>query len=173
MPLPPRVVKYTRNGVEFTSSVDRTQYLLSELTRAALREVGIFVSRECNKKAMALKGMKRSKRVRGKSSAFNYWVRKRETDLQVGIKHDSWYGVAQELGTPTRGGIGSGIKGVPGPIGASDKDRVQPRRGFLRGTVYDNIPMIRQIEAQYLSAIEDELAAEQMIDESEGGPADV
>lgn len=150
MPIPPRVVKYSRNGIQFTSSVDRTQYLISELTRAALKEVGIFVARECNKRAMRLPGMKKSKRVRGRSSAFNYWVRKKETDLQVGIRHGTWYGTEQELGTNN-----------------------QPRRGILRGSVYDNIHMIRQIEAQYLSAIEDELTASQLIDESEGGPGDV
>lgn len=150
MPLPPRVVKYSRNGIQFTSSVDRTQYLISELTRAALKEVGIFVSRQCNTRAMRLKGLKKSKRVRGKSSAFNYWVRKRETDLQVGIRHDTWYGVEQELGSNN-----------------------QPKRSILRGSVYDNIQMIRQIEAQYLSAVEDELSATQLIDENEGGPGDV
>jgi hypothetical protein len=36
--------------------------------------------------------------------------------------------------------------------------------------VYDNIAIIRQIESQYLSAIEDEAGAEAMVDEEENDP---
>ena len=89
----PSVVKFTRKGVTYTSSVDRVRYTIKELTRAALRDVGRYVSRTANSSAMKLKGLKKSRRVRGKSSAFQYWVRKNEGDLQVGIKHNTWYGV--------------------------------------------------------------------------------
>lgn len=89
--------------------------------------------------------------MRGKTSAFTYWARKRETDLIVGIKHWAWYGVDQELGTSK-----------------------QPKHGILRNTVYNNIDEIEKIEAQYLSAIEDERKARELINENdyEGGADD-
>lgn len=152
MGVPRSVVKLSRNGVEYTSNVDAAQYTIRELTRAALRDVGRFVSRTCNSAAMKLPGMKRSRRVRGKSSAFQYWVRKNEEDLQVGIKHDTWYGTQQELG-----------------------DRNQPKRGILRNSVYDNISKIVEIESKYLSALESEAEALRLIeseDDYQGGGED-
>lgn len=152
MGAPKSVVKFSKNGVTYTSSVDRASYTIRELTRAALRDVGRFVSRTCNSAAMALPGLKKSKRVRGRSSAFQYWVRAREGDLQVGIKHGTWYGTDQELGTKN-----------------------QPKRGILRASVYDNIAKIVEIESQYLSALEDEAAALAKIeseDDYKGGGED-
>lgn len=135
MSIPRSVVKFKKNGVEYTSNVEFAQYSIRELTRAALRDVGRYVSRTCNSTAMRLPGMKKSRRVRGKTSAFQYWVRKAETDLQVGIKHGTWYGTDQELGSKN-----------------------QPKRGILRGSVYDNIAQIIEIESKYLSALESEAA---------------
>ena len=140
----PSVVKFTRKGVAYTSSVDRVSYTIKELTRAALRDVGRYVSRTANSSAMKLKGLKKSRRVRGKSSAFQYWVRKNEGDLQVGLKHNTWYGVEQELGA-----------------------NKQPKRGILRASVYDHIQTIIEIESKYLSALEDEAAALALISEEE------
>lgn len=136
MGLPKSVVKFNKNGVTYTSSVDKVNYTIRELTRAALRDVGRFISRTANCAAMKLPGLKKSRRVRGKSSAFQFWVRKQETDLQVGIKHGTWYGEQQELGT-----------------------RKQPKRGILHDSVYNNIPQIVEIESKYLSALESEAAA--------------
>lgn len=141
MSVPKSVVKFSRNGVTYISSVDRVNYTIRELTRAALRDVGRFVARTCNSQAMKLPGLKKSRRTRGKSSAFQYWARKKECDLQVGIKHNSWYGVEQELGTNR-----------------------QPKRGILRKSVYDNIPTIIDIESKYLSALESEARALALID---------
>lgn len=141
MSVPKSVIKFKKGNVVYTSSVDRAQYTIRELTRAALRDVGKFVSRTANAEAMKLPGLKKNKRVRGKTSAFQYWARKNECDLQVGIKHGTWYGTQQELG-----------------------DRNQPKRGILRGSVYDNIPKIVEIESKYLSALEDEARALSMID---------
>ena len=140
MSVPRSVVKFKKGTVEYTSSVDFAKYAIQELTRAALRDVGRFVSRSCNSAAMQLHGLKKSRRVRGKTSAFQFWVRKQETDLQVGIKHGTWYGVAQELG-----------------------DSKMPKLGILRNTTYDNIPTIVEIESKYLSALESEAAALAMI----------
>lgn len=140
MSVPRSVVKFKKGTVEYTSSVDFAKYAILELTRAALRDVGRFVARSSNSAAMQLHGLKKSRRVRGKTSAFQFWVRKQETDLQVGIKHGTWYGVAQELG-----------------------DSKMPKLGILLNTTYDNIPTIVEIESKYLSALESEAAALAMI----------
>lgn len=144
MSVPKSVVKFKKGNVEYVSSCDFAQYTIKELTRAALRDVGKFVSRTSNSDAMKLPGLKKSRRVRGKTSAFQYWVRKNECDLQVGIKHDTWYGTQQELGS-----------------------RNQPKRGILRGSVYNNVAKIIEIESKYLSALEDEAAALSQISEEE------
>lgn len=151
MSVPKSVVKINKNGVTYTSSVDRAAYTIRELTRAALRDVGRYLARMMNAEAMKLHGLKKSRRVRGKSSAFQFWVRKQETDLQVGIKHDTWYGVDQELGTGK-----------------------MPKLGILYNTTNDNIPKIVEIESQYLSALEDEARALALISEEEyeGGADD-
>jgi HK97 gp10 family phage protein len=139
----PSVVKVTKNGVEFTSSIDRTKYLLSELERAALREVGKFMRKIIWKQARLQAGHRKGKRI---SNAFQFWVRKRETDLQIGIKANTWYGVDQELGT-----------------------KKQPRRAILSNAVMNNIDDIRRIMAVYLKYVEDEQLALQKIDENEEG----
>ena len=151
MSVPKSVIKFQKGTVVYTSSVDRASYTIKELTRAALRDVGKFVARTANSQAMKLKGLKKSRRARGRTSAFQYWVRKQEGDLQVGIKHGTWYGVEQELGA-----------------------NKQPKRGILRSSVYDNIQRIVEIESQYLSALEDEAAALSLISEEEyqGGADD-
>lgn len=141
MSVPKSVVRFKKGNVEYVSSVDRVQYTIRELTRAALRDVGKYVCRMCNAEAMKLPGMKKSKRVRGKTSAFQYWARKKECDLQVGIKHNTWYGENQELGSKN-----------------------QPKRGILRNAVYNNIPTIIEIESKYLSALESEAKALAMIE---------
>lgn len=152
MGVPRSVVKFSRKGVEYTSNVEAAQYTIQELTRAALRDVGKYICRVCNAEAMQLPGLKKSRRVRGKGSAFQFWARKSECDLQVGIKHATWYGEQQELGT-----------------------RKQPKRGILRNSVYDNIPTIIEIESKYLSALENEADALRLIeseDDYQGGADD-
>lgn len=145
----PSPMKFKKDGVEFTSSIDRCNYTIRELTRAALRDVGRYVVRMTTRKVRRLDGLGHTKYIQRR---FQFWVRKQEGDLQVGIHNvgnnknpgDTWYGIDQELG----------LNG-------------QPKRGFLKESVYENIKTIRDIEAQYLSAIEDEQAALALIDEEE------
>lgn len=145
----PSPMKFKKDGVEFTSSVDRCNYTIRELTRAALRDVGRYVVRQCTRKARRLDGLGRTRYIQKR---FQFWVRKQEGDLQVGIHNvlksknpgATWYGMDQELG----------LNG-------------QPKRAFLHDSVYENIRTIRDIEAQYLSAIEDEQRALALIDEEE------
>ena len=160
MPIPPTVTRTTKDGVEFISNVDRCSYTIKELTRAALRDVGNFILITANKKAQKLyyNSMMKSKRVRGKTSIFEKWVRTRECDLHVGMGNikkgktgDTWYGIEQELGS-------SKMK----------------KHGILTSSVQDNIATIIKIESQYLSALEDEAEALALISEEEyeGGADD-
>lgn len=146
MSMPPSVTRIKKDGVEYVSSVDRCSYTIRELTRAALRDVGKFVCITANKAAQKLyyNSLRKSKRVRGSKGAFQYWARAKECDLQVGIKHGTWYGTEQELGS-------SKMK----------------KHGILRNTVYDNIPKIIEIESKYLSALEDEARSLALISEKE------
>lgn len=137
----PSPIRIRRDGVEYVSNVERTKYTLLELTRAALKDVARFLRRRMLDKARKMPGMKRGRRI---PNAFQYWVRRRETDLIIGIKHDTWYGADQELGT-----------------------NGQPKRSVLRQTAYENINEIRKIQGKYLSAIEDENRALGLIDENE------
>lgn len=139
MSVPKSVMKINKkDGVTFTSSVDRASYTIHELTRAALRDVGKFVCSETRKKI---------KRRTGRAAKnTQYWVRyKQKTpDLQVGFKPGGFYGGFQELGTSK-----------------------VPKIGALYNSVKANIPMIIKIESQYLSALEDEAKALSLIDEGE------
>lgn len=156
MSVPKSVVKYDKNGIKFVSNVDYCQYTIQELTRAALKDVGTFVCRQCNTNAFKLwKGLrhdgKMANRIKGKKSAFQYWVRSRSCDLQVGIKHNTWYGVAQELGTSK-----------------------MPKKAILRTNVERNIKTIVEIESKYLPWVDDQVQAMKVIDENEmqGGADD-
>ena len=147
MPVPKSVVKFKGKGVEYTSSVDFASYTIVELTRAALRDVGKFLTRETNRKAMKLKGLGKNNRVRGKKSAFLYvvpWAKKGLPHLEVGITDSTWYGVEQEMGTHR-----------------------QPKREFLKKSAYENLVTIVEIESQYLSKLKDEAVALRAIKEKE------
>lgn len=136
MPLPKSVIKINRDGIEYTSSVDRVNYTIQELTRAALRDVGKYI---CRRTRQQIK-----RRTGCLAKNIQYWVRKKDCDLQVGFKPGGFYGMFQELGTENI-----------------------PKQAALYNTVKDNIRIIRDIEAQYLSAVEDEQRAMALIDEGE------
>jgi HK97 gp10 family phage protein len=138
MPVPKSVIKIKKDGVEYVSNVDRINYTMEELSRAALRDSAKLIRKRMVEKLKKLPGMKRHKRI---YSSTQYWVRRRETDLQIGFKHDSWYGARSELGTKN-----------------------QPARGILRSTVFENVDEIRIIQGKYLSAVEDENKALSLID---------
>ena len=83
-------IKITKNGVEYISQVDRTQYMLKELVHAANKDVGKFVTREAKKVIRRNTG-------RGRKNT-QYWARK-DGSLQVGYKPGGFYLGFQELGT--------------------------------------------------------------------------
>jgi HK97 gp10 family phage protein len=154
MSVPKSVVRFRKGGVEYISNVDFANYTIVELTRAAMRDVGKFIARTANSKATTLPGLKKSRRVRGRTSTFLYnvpWAKSGLPHLEVGVTHNTWYGVEQEMGSAK-----------------------MPKHGFLRASVYENIAKIVEIESKYLSALESEARALALIDEGEykGGADD-
>lgn len=144
--VPKSVVKFDKDGVKYISSVDKTQYLMKELERAALRDVGKFICRTFRKSYYS-----HFKRRRGGVGRYTqYWVRSKQphADLQVGVKPPAFYGGFEELGSSK-----------------------QPKLGLLSAAVQENIQTIVEIESQYLSALESEAAALAKINEAdyEGG----
>ncbi|NLK94729.1 MAG: hypothetical protein GX275_06020 [Clostridiales bacterium] len=142
MGIPKSVIKIKKGNVEYISNVDRIQYTLKELTRAALRDTGKLICNKFRKKYYGL-----FKRKKGKVGKYTqYWVRgkQKNPDLQVGIKPFAFYGGFQELGSSK-----------------------QNKLGLLQKTVSENIEQIRIIQGKYLSAIEDENRALGLINEEE------
>lgn len=140
MAVPKSVIKIrTKQGkstVEFTDHADWVNYTMQELIRAALRDTGKYIVRMTKNKV--------HKRTGKLLSNIQYWVRKKEGNLQVGFKPGGWYGLFQELGTEK-----------------------QPKIGALASSAENNIDTIKQIQAQYLSALNNENKALSMIGEEE------
>lgn len=147
MSVPKSVVKFKGTNVEYTSKVDFACYTIVELSRAAMRDVGKFLTRTANQQAMKLPGLKRSRRVRGKTSTFRYkvpWAKTGLPHLEVGVTHNTWYGVEQEMGSSK-----------------------MPKHGILDNSAKSNVAKIVEIESKYLSALEDEARALALISEEE------
>lgn len=147
MSVPKSVTKVTSEGVEFTSSVDRVNYTMKELCRAALRDVGKFICKRFRQEYYS--SFRRRKGYIGKYT--QYWVKWKKEDvpkLEVGMKPNAFYGLYQEVG--------------------SEK---QQKLGLLTKATEENIAEIIRIESQYLSALENEAMALSLISEEdyEGG----
>lgn len=138
MGVPKSVVKFKKNGIEYVSNVDRINYTINELTRAALRDTGKFICK--NAKAFI------KKRTGRGAKNVQYWVRSKQPspNLQVGIKPGGFYIGFMETGTSK-----------------------QPKIGALERATVENIEEIRKIQAMYLSAIEEENRALGLIEEEE------
>ena len=150
MAIPRSVTRVSSDGnVTYTQSVDRVNYTIRELTRAALRDVGRYVCKQFRNSYYGT-FKKRSGRI-GKFT--QYWVRhkQKEVELQVGMKPNAFYGGYQELGSSKT-----------------------TKHALLTHAVQDNIATIIEIESQYLSALEDEARALSLISEEEyeGGADD-
>lgn len=151
MSLPKSVTKLKKgeggSTVTFISNVDRVNYTMQELCKAALRDVGKVI-----KKKVKERTPKRSGRLR---NAWQTWVKKDKSDtgavLQIGTYNKTqakkkgkdyvFYASMVLFGHKTRDG--GFVKG----------------NNILYDTVQENMKTIREVEAQYLSYIEDEVKA--------------
>lgn len=118
----PPAVKFKKNGVEYSNTCDQAMYYIEELIHAALRDTGKYITREARKKIP-----KKSGRAR---KFTQYWVRKKDLDLQVGYKPGGFYGGFFELGT----------------------EKVQ-KIAPIYSTVKESIDTIQKIQGQYLSEL--------------------
>lgn len=134
----PKYTKITKNGIEYISGADRCNYSITELTRAALRDVGKYVCKIARKSLPKKTGRARKN--------VQYWVRSKQPqpDLQVGYKPSGFYGGFYETGT-------------------SKTPKVAP----LYNAIADSLDDIQRIEAEYLNKIEDDNETETVIDEGE------
>lgn len=142
MPTPKSQVKVlTKQGrteIQYESNLDATQYYIFELTRAALRDVGKFVTKAF-KTAFYQKFAKHSGKA-GKATKYkvisgqNTKYPRVQIGLRASDKMDGFYAYFQELGTST------GIQ----------------RLGLLQKTVQDNVAEIVKIESQYLDGLSGE-----------------
>ena len=143
MAIPKSVMKVSKDGkVIYTQSVDRVNYTIRELTRAALRDVGKFVCKQFRNSYYAT-----FKKHSGRVGKFTqYWVKHKQknVELEVGIKPNAFYGGYQELGSSKT-----------------------TKHAILTHAVQDNIATIVEIESKYLSALEDEATALSLISEEE------
>lgn len=137
MPTPKSVTKVTKdaNGhaiVQYTSEVDKAEYMLYELTRAALRDVGKFVMKTFY--TNYYQHFKKRTGEAGKSLRSKVWSSKSTIypRVEIGLKKSAkgFYSMFQEFGTSKT-----------------------KKLGLLTKAVEDNIATIRQIESKYLDYI--------------------
>lgn len=139
-----KVDKYGKSQVLYKQSVDRVNYTIRELTRAALRDVGRFLC-----KNYKIEYYKHFRKRRGfAAQAFQYFVKymQKDVELQVGVKgkHKGFYSGFEELGTSKT-----------------------PRYAIMTNVTQNNIAEIVRIESLYLSALEDEARALSLIGEED------
>jgi len=151
-------IKFKKGKTEITyeSNLDATQYFLYELNRAALRDVGKFVSKMFRN--AYYQHFEKHSGDAGKATKYNVIAGKKTTAprVQIGLssgRMDGFYAYFQEFGTST-GNV--------------------PRLGLLTKTVQENVPEIVKIESQYLSGLSGEaMKLEAKINENEyNGDAD-
>lgn len=132
-------VKDGKVDITYESNLDAAQYYLFELNRAALRDVGKFVTKVF--RTAYYQHFKKRTGNAGKATKYKVWAGAKTTAprVQIGLKTgqvDGFYAYFQEFGTST------GI----------------PRLGLLTHAVEDNVTEIVKIESQYLSGLSDEAA---------------
>lgn len=154
MPTPKSQVKILakqgKTEVQYESNLDASQYYIFELTRAALRDVGKFVTKAF-KSAYYQRFDKHSGKA-GKATKYKVISGQKTTHprVQIGLrasdKADGFYAYFQEMGTST------GI----------------PRLGLLQKTVKDNVAEIVKIESVYLDGLNGEAERlEQLVNEKD------
>lgn len=151
MPAPKSVVKLKKNGIEYTSSVDKCKYYMFELSRAALRDVGKFLRRKF--KDNYYSHFKKQTGAAGKVTKYKVFSNKntKYPRLEIGLPHAN------------RGKAVEGFYGYFQEFGSSKTKRL----GLLKRAAEENVAEIVKIESQYLSGLEDEARALALISEEE------
>ncbi len=154
MAMPKSVTKVRKDGIEFVSSVDRVQYTITELSRAALRDTAKLLRNRIKSMAPEDTGnLKRNvgswvrKAADGEMPYLQVGVYDKERAAKKGLKH-AYYAGFQEFGTSKMSAANGG-------------------RGFVRPAVMDSIDEVRVIQGKYLSEIENENRAVGLINEGE------
>ena len=152
MPTPKSVVRINKKGIQYVSEVDKAQYYIHELTRAALRDVGKFIARTFRDSYYS-HFSKRTGQA-GKATKYKVWSSAKTTAprVEIGLKTgqvNGFYAYFQEFGSSKT-----------------------PRLGLLQKAAKENIDEIIKIESQYLSALNGE-PSESLVKESDyDGDAD-
>ena len=73
MPVPKSVTKLSKNGVTFKSDVDKANYFLYELSRAALRDVAKLVKKRFREKYYSI--FNRVTRQAPKATTYNVYAK--------------------------------------------------------------------------------------------------
>lgn len=163
MPVPKSVTKLSKNGVTFKSDVDKANYFLYELSRAALRDVAKLVKKRFREKYYSI--FNRVTRQAPKAMTYNVYAKDyiKFPRVDCGFEHSSrkktvpgFYARFQEKGTI------NGKHSKKNPGGTHIK-----ARGMFQDIVDASIADIVSIESQYLSGLEDEARVLSMI-ETEG-----
>lgn len=143
--------KHGKTEVSYVSNLDASQYYLYELCRAALKDVGKFITKKFRE--LYYQHFKKITGNGGRAVIYHVISGKSTTAprVQVGLPKSyrgnevpGFYAYFQEFGTST---------GVP-------------RLGLITKAVQDNVAEIVKIESQYLSGLDGEAARlQELIDE--------
>ena len=151
MSIPKSVVKLKKDGIVYTSNVDKCKYYIFELSRAGLRDVGKFCTKKFRESFYSK--FKRHTGDAGKATRYKVYSNKKTKfpRAEIGLPHahkgnpvDGFYAYFQEVGSSK-----------------------QPKLGILANVVQSNVDEIIKIESQYLSALETEARVQQLISEKE------
>lgn len=143
------LVKNGKAEVTYEENFDAAEYFIHELNRAALRDVGKFVTKLF--KTSYYQNFNKNTGKAGKATKYKVISSAKTTAprVQIGLKTgqvEGFYAYYQEFGTST------GI----------------PRLGLLTHAVEDNVEEIIKIESQYLSGLSDEASKlESLINEND------
>lgn len=143
-------VHVSYNGqVEFRDYTNLAEWSIRSLSSFALTDIGKYIVNNVRQMIRTDYPELPHRRV---THAYQYWVRKIEVDLIVGIKNPY-------LGRNAKGQTSSGERFYDAWYNMGLETGMQgsvkiPRKAYFETFVYANVDMIRKIEASYLSAID-------------------
>lgn len=134
--------------IEFRDNTDLAEYSIKQLSAFALTDIGKYI---CNNVRQLIRQdfpRMSKKRI---ARSYQYWVRKLETDLIVGIKDPA-------VGKKSMGHTSSGERDYDAWYNMGLETGYQgsvkiPRKAYFETFVYSHLDMIRRIETSYLTAI--------------------